>query len=70
VTPARRTPDQPGVPLRSEAAANLYFANDARDLPYMLSLTSMAAAMEVADVIARETPLRTPVPELAVVGAR
>lgn len=70
VTPARRTPDQPGVPLRAEAAANLYFANDARDLPYMLSLTSMAAAMEVADVIAREVPLGPLKPELAAVEAR
>ncbi len=70
VTPARRTPDQPGVPMRSEAAPNLYFANDARDLPYMLSLTSMAAALEVADVIAREFPLRTGEAELAAAEAR
>jgi hypothetical protein len=39
------------VPLRSSAASNLYFANDGRDLPYFLSLTSLAAAMEVAAAI-------------------
>jgi hypothetical protein len=62
VVSARRTPSQYGdtaasragaVPLRSSAASNLYFANDGRDLPYFLSLTSLAAAMEVAAAIGR-----------------
>jgi phytoene dehydrogenase-like protein len=55
VTSARRTPEQygqGGVPLRVSSATNLYFANDGRDLPYFLSLTSLAAAMEVAEAIA------------------
>jgi phytoene dehydrogenase-like protein len=54
VVSARRTPAQYGegaVPLRSSVASNLYFANDGRDLPYFLSLTSLAAAMEVSEVI-------------------
>ena len=57
VVSARRTPEQYGagaVPLRSTSATNLYFANDGRDLPYFLSLTSLAAAMEVAEVVGRE----------------
>lgn len=73
VLSARRTPDQYGenaMPLRSTAASNLYFANDARDLPYHLTLTCFAAALEVADVIGREhkpaprqegMPMRSPV---------
>lgn len=57
VVSARRTPGQYGehaMPLRAAAAANLYFANDARDLPYHLTLTCLAAALEVASVIGRE----------------
>jgi phytoene dehydrogenase-like protein len=57
VLSARRTPDQYGenaMPLRSASAANLYFANDARDLPYQLTLTCLAAALEVAETIGRE----------------
>jgi phytoene dehydrogenase-like protein len=63
VLSARRTPEQYGppagsgagaVPLRSSTASNLYFASDGRDLPYFLSLTSLAAAMEVAETIAHE----------------
>jgi phytoene dehydrogenase-like protein len=57
VSSARRTPGQYGanaMPLRSAAASNLYFANDARDLPYLLTLTCLAAALEVADTIADE----------------
>jgi phytoene dehydrogenase-like protein len=57
VTAARRTPAQfqpHGVPLRSESAPNLYFANDARDLQPMLSLGSLAAALEVSETIGSE----------------
>lgn len=57
IVSARRTPGQYGghaMPLRSTAASNLYFANDARDLPYHLTLTCLAAALEVASVIGRE----------------
>ena len=66
VTAARRTPEQyapNGVPLRSAAAANLYFANDARDLPYFLSLGCLAAAMEVADAIGAALPAAGARPE-------
>ena len=63
VVSARRTPEQygegGGVPLRSASASNLYFANDGRDLPYFLSLTSLVAAMEVAEAIAKQ-PSVTP----------
>jgi phytoene dehydrogenase-like protein len=69
VTAARRTPGQyepNGVPLRARSVANLYFANDARDLPRLLSLTSLAAALEVSETIAAECtqtsePVREPV---------
>jgi hypothetical protein len=70
VNSARRTPDQYGanaMPLRAASASNLYYANDARDLPYMLTLTCLAASMEVADTIAKEhapessTAARSPV---------
>jgi phytoene dehydrogenase-like protein len=57
VVSARRTPDQYGegaMPLRSPSVENLYYANDGRDLPYFLSLTSLAAAMEVAETIGPE----------------
>jgi phytoene dehydrogenase-like protein len=55
VCTARQTPDQQGparVPLRSSVAANLYFAGDARDLPYNLTEICLASAIEVADAIA------------------
>lgn len=55
VAAARRTPGQMGtaaVPLRSAAAGNLYFAGDARDLPYNLAETSLRSALEVADALA------------------
>jgi phytoene dehydrogenase-like protein len=55
VCTARQTPDQQGsarVPLRSSTAANLYFAGDARDLPYNLTEICLASAIEVADTIA------------------
>jgi phytoene dehydrogenase-like protein len=63
VVSARRTPEQYGesaMPLRSTAASNLYFANDGRDLPYFLSLTSLAAAMEVAEAITASPPVSAP----------
>jgi phytoene dehydrogenase-like protein len=59
VTAARQTPAQQGsgrVPLRSGVAANLYFAGDARDLPYNLTEICLASAMEVADAILGEVP--------------
>jgi len=62
VASARQTPQQQGaarVPLRSVAAANLYFAGDARDLPFDLSEISLASAMELADAIALELPTRS-----------
>jgi phytoene dehydrogenase-like protein len=55
VVGARQTPENRKlrVPLRPAAAGNLYFANDARDLPNALAGISLAAAMEVADALAR-----------------
>ncbi len=58
VASARQTPGQQGgacLPLRSPAANNLYYANDARDLPNTLAGISLAAAMEVADAIGRQS---------------
>jgi hypothetical protein len=54
VVGARQTPANRKlrVPLRSAAASNLYFANDARDLPNALAGISLAAALEVADAVA------------------
>jgi len=54
VVGARQTPENRKllVPLRSAAAGNLYFANDARDLPNALAGISLAAAVEVADALA------------------
>ena len=54
VVGARQTPENRKrlVPLRAAAAANLYFAGDARDIPYNLSQIVLASAMEVADAIA------------------
>jgi hypothetical protein len=69
VTSSSRTADQYGdnaMPLRAQAASNLYYANDSRDLPYMLTLTCFAAAMEVADAIAGELSPDT----LVTTGAR
>lgn len=56
VASVRETPEQHArrVPLRSSAASNLYYANDARDLENNLAGVSMLAAMEVADVLPRE----------------
>jgi hypothetical protein len=59
VASSRRTPEQFGaaaVPLRARAAANLYFANDARDSAYHVSEGSLASALEVADAIAADVP--------------
>ena len=69
VTAARRTPAQyapGGVPLRARSAANLWFANDARDLPYFLSLTCLAAAMEVAEALPSELRAPAAAPPIAV----
>jgi protoporphyrinogen oxidase len=54
VVGARQTPENRRlrVPLRSAAASNLYFANDARDLPNALAGISLAAAVQVADAVA------------------
>jgi hypothetical protein len=63
IVSARRTPGQyeaGAVPLRASAASNVYFANDARDLPYHLTLTCFAAALEVADVIGRDVVAGSP----------
>ncbi len=57
------------MPLRSTSASNLYFANDARDLPEgNLATTSLLAALEVADVVARER-VRSAAPAVAREGA-
>jgi phytoene dehydrogenase-like protein len=50
---ARRTAANSGglVPLRAAAVANLYFAGDARDVPYNLTQACLVSAMEVADAI-------------------
>lgn len=61
VTSARQTSDQQArarVPARSSVANNLYYAGDARDLPYNLTEISLASAMEIADLIASTTPAR------------
>ncbi len=54
VTSVRQTVQQQGaarVPARAGACRNLYFAGDGRDLPYNLSETSLASALEVADLL-------------------
>ena len=53
VTGARQTPANRKrlVPLRAASASNLYFAGDARDIPYNLSQIVLASAMEAADAI-------------------
>jgi len=51
----RQTPRQQGparVPQRSAAAENLYFAGDARDLPYNIGELALASALDVADAVA------------------
>ena len=57
VVGARQTPANRKnmVPLRAASVANLYFAGDSRDIPYDLSLITLAAAMEVADAIVSAT---------------
>ena len=60
VASARQTPQQQGsarLPARSTTTRNLYFAGDARDLPYNLSEISLASAMEVAETILQEAPV-------------
>lgn len=59
VTPLRHTPQQTGanaMPLQLDAAENLYFAGDGRDLPYNLADISIASAIEAADAIAARAP--------------
>ncbi|HYM15236.1 MAG TPA: FAD-dependent oxidoreductase [Dehalococcoidia bacterium] len=54
VSGARQTPAQQGaarVPQRSSSAENLYFAGDARDLPYNIGELSLASALDVAGAI-------------------
>ena len=57
VVGARQTPANRKnmVPLRAASVGNLYFAGDSRDIPYDLSLITLAAAMEVADAIVSAT---------------
>lgn len=55
VSGARQTVSQQGsarVPQRSSAASNLYFAGDARDLPYNIGELALASALDVATAIA------------------
>jgi phytoene dehydrogenase-like protein len=56
VVAARQTPENRKhlVPLRAASAPNLYFAGDARDLPYNLTQIVLASAMEVADAMTSE----------------
>jgi phytoene dehydrogenase-like protein len=42
------------VPLRSGVARNLYFAGEARDLPYTLGQVALASALQVADAVAAD----------------
>lgn len=66
VVGTRQTPENRKhlVPLRTAAASNLYFAGDARDIPYNLTQIVLASAMEVADAI-----LATPATALAAATA-
>jgi phytoene dehydrogenase-like protein len=66
VVAARQTPENRKhlVPLRAAAAPNLYFAGDARDLPYNLTQVVLASAIEVVDTIAA-----APAPVLAPAAA-
>jgi 15-cis-phytoene desaturase len=55
VSGARQTVAQQGsarVPQRSSAATNLYFAGDARDLPYNIGELALASALDVARAVA------------------
>lgn len=68
VCSVRETPDQHArrVPLRSSAASNLYYANDARDLESNLAGVSLMAALEVADIVPREIGEETVVDRAAI----
>ncbi len=68
VVGARQTPANRKnmVPLRAASVGNLYFAGDSRDIPYDLSLITLAAAMEVADAIVAAAQA---MPAAAVAGA-
>jgi phytoene dehydrogenase-like protein len=68
VAGARQTPENRKqlVPLRTAAASNLYFAGDARDIPYNLTQIVLASAMEVADAIV-STPADALAPAAATV---
>ncbi len=63
---ARRTPKniENLVPMQSSTVANLYFAGDARDVPFNLTLACIVSAMEVADAIAA-APAKTTAPVMA-----
>lgn len=57
VASARQTVAQQGlarIPARPASTPNLYFAGDARDLPYNLAENSLASALEVADLLLSE----------------
>ncbi len=68
VVGARQTPANRKnmVPLRAASVDNLYFAGDSRDIPYDLSLITLAAAMEVADAIGSASQAK---PAAAIAGA-
>jgi 15-cis-phytoene desaturase len=53
VVSLRQTPEARAkrTPLRADSASNLYFAGDARDLPYNLTDICLASAMEASDAI-------------------
>jgi phytoene dehydrogenase-like protein len=69
VVAARQTPENRKhmVPLRAASVDNLYFAGDARDISYDLSLIILAAAMEVTDAIAAAPRSGSTPPSLATV---
>ncbi len=69
VSGARQTVAQQGaarVPQRSSAAPNLYFAGDARDLPYNIGELALASALDVAGAIASATDLAAEPAKVAV----
>jgi phytoene dehydrogenase-like protein len=67
VASARQTPEgmRQRVPLRSSVAANLYFANDARESALNLSEISLASAVEAADAIGVALRAAKPAPAVA-----
>jgi len=66
---ARNTPTQylrNRVPLRSQAAANLYYAGDARDLPGNLTEVCFASALEAADAVTASVRATEPIASASV----